>query len=64
MARVAAILPRGERIRMKNRHEQLDKKKKEQTMCLETADIIFTKTGSELLALLLESSEIKHIYPN
>ena len=40
-----------------------DKKKKEQTMCLETADISFTKTGSELLALLLESSEIKHLYP-
>lgn len=40
-----------------------DKKKKEQTMCLETADISFTKTGSELLALLHESSEIKHIYP-
>jgi DNA polymerase-3 subunit epsilon len=40
-----------------------DKKKKEQTMCLETADISFTRTGSELLALLLESSEIKHIYP-
>jgi DNA polymerase-3 subunit epsilon len=40
-----------------------DKKKKEQTMCLETADISFIKTGSELLALLLESSEIKHIYP-
>lgn len=40
-----------------------DKKKKEQTMCLETADVSFTKTGSELLALLLESSEIKHNYP-
>lgn len=40
-----------------------DKKKKEQTMCLETADISYTKTGSELLALLHESSEIKHIYP-
>ncbi|MDB4198824.1 exonuclease domain-containing protein [Polaribacter sp.] len=40
-----------------------DKKKKEQNMCLETADISFVKTGSELLALLLESSEIKHIYP-
>jgi DNA polymerase-3 subunit epsilon len=40
-----------------------DKKKKEQTMCLETADVSFTKTGSELLALLHESSEIKHIYP-
>ena len=40
-----------------------DKKKKEVAMCLETADLSFTKTGSELLALLLESSEIKHIYP-
>ena len=40
-----------------------DKKKKEQTMCLETADISFTETGSELLALLLESAEIKQIYP-
>ena len=40
-----------------------DKKKKEQNMCLETADITFTKTGSELLALLHESAEIKHIYP-
>ena len=40
-----------------------DKKKKEQTMCLETADVSFTETGSELLALLLESSEVKHIYP-
>lgn len=40
-----------------------DKKKKEQSMCLETADISFTETGSELLALLLESSEIKKIYP-
>ncbi|PQJ71799.1 exonuclease domain-containing protein [Polaribacter butkevichii] len=40
-----------------------DKKKKEQTMCLETADISFTKTGSELLALLHESAEIKHLYP-
>ncbi|PQJ75946.1 exonuclease domain-containing protein [Polaribacter gangjinensis] len=40
-----------------------DKKKKEQNMCLEIADISFTITGSELLALLLESSEIKHIYP-
>jgi DNA polymerase-3 subunit epsilon len=32
-------------------------------MCLETADISYTKTGSELLALLLESSEIKQRYP-
>ena len=40
-----------------------DKKKKEQNMCLETADISFIKTGSELLALLHESEEIKSIYP-
>lgn len=40
-----------------------DKKKKEREMCLETAHISFTETGSELLALLLESSEIKHRYP-
>ena len=40
-----------------------DKKKKEQEMCMETAHISFQKTGSELLALLLESSEIKSKYP-
>ncbi|NVJ89874.1 MAG: GIY-YIG nuclease family protein [Flavobacteriaceae bacterium] len=40
-----------------------DKKKKEREMCLEIAYISFTETGSELLALLLESSEIKNIYP-
>lgn len=40
-----------------------DKKKKEVTMCLETADIGYTETGSELLALLLESAEIKKKYP-
>ena len=40
-----------------------DKKKKERTMCLETADISYTETGSELIALLRESSEIKHLYP-
>ena len=40
-----------------------DKKKKERTMCLETADITFKETGSELIALLHESSEIKKLYP-
>lgn len=40
-----------------------DKSKKEVNMCLETANITYTETGSELLALLLESSEIKRIYP-
>ncbi|WP_088324349.1 exonuclease domain-containing protein [Polaribacter tangerinus] len=40
-----------------------DKKKKEQKMCLEIADISYTETGSELLALLHESEEIKNKYP-
>ena len=40
-----------------------DKSKKEVNMCLEIANITFTETGNELLALLLESSEIKRIYP-
>ncbi|QTE21904.1 3'-5' exonuclease family protein [Polaribacter cellanae] len=40
-----------------------DRKKKEQEMCIETAHISCTETGSELLALLLESAEIKHRYP-
>lgn len=40
-----------------------DKKKKEITMCLETADITYEETGSELLALLKESADIKHFYP-
>lgn len=40
-----------------------DKAKKEVTMCLETSNIIYTETGSELLALLLESSEIKRHFP-
>jgi DNA polymerase-3 subunit epsilon len=40
-----------------------DKAKKEVSMCLETANITFVETGSELVALLLESSEIKKLYP-
>ena len=40
-----------------------DKSKKEVTMCLEIANVTFEETGSELVALLLESSEIKKIYP-
>ena len=40
-----------------------DKSKKEVNMCMETANITFTETGSELLALLLESSDIKRSYP-
>lgn len=40
-----------------------DKSKKEITMCLETSNVDFTETGSELVALLHESAEIKKIYP-
>ncbi len=40
-----------------------DKAKKEVKMCLEIASITFEETGTELVALLLESSEIKRIYP-
>ena len=40
-----------------------DKKKKEVSMCMVTANISYTETGSELLALLLESSEIKKHHP-
>ncbi len=40
-----------------------DKKKKEITMCMATANITYEETGNELLALLLESAEIKRIYP-
>ncbi|CAL2085164.1 DNA polymerase III subunit epsilon [Tenacibaculum sp. 190524A02b] len=40
-----------------------DKKKKEINMCLATANITFTETGNELLALLVESAEIKRYYP-
>tara|TARA_B100000809_G_scaffold118758_1_gene117062 strand:+ start:27901 stop:29289 length:1389 start_codon:yes stop_codon:yes gene_type:complete len=40
-----------------------DKSKKEISMCMATADISYTETGNELLALLLESSEIKHHFP-
>jgi len=40
-----------------------DKKKREVNMCLATADIQYKVTGSELLALLWESAEIKKHYP-
>lgn len=40
-----------------------DKSKKEITMSLETSNVTFTETGSELVALLHESAEIKRIYP-
>ncbi|MEO0505134.1 MAG: exonuclease domain-containing protein [Bacteroidota bacterium] len=40
-----------------------DKSEKELKLCRETADISFETTGSELVALLKESAEIKKHYP-
>ncbi len=40
-----------------------DKATKEIAMCQETADIDFEISGSELVALLMESDAIKHHYP-
>ena len=40
-----------------------DTAKKEITMCMETSNVSFIETGNELVALLLESSEIKKIFP-
>ncbi|PCI31030.1 MAG: DNA polymerase III subunit epsilon [Flavobacteriaceae bacterium] len=40
-----------------------DKKNKEVAMCMQTADVTYECTGSELLALLLESAKIKHHFP-
>lgn len=40
-----------------------DKSTKEIAMCNETADIDFELSGSDLLALLMESEAIKHHYP-
>lgn len=40
-----------------------DKTTKELKLCRETAYLDFEETGNELIALLKESSEIKHYYP-
>ena len=40
-----------------------DKKNREVAMCQQTVNITYEITGSELVALLLESSEIKRHYP-
>lgn len=40
-----------------------DKSTKEVGLCAETADIDFELSGSELVALLMESAAIKHHYP-
>ncbi len=41
-----------------------DKKKKKLTMCMQTVDVTYQSTGSELLAVLLESAEIKKYSPS
>jgi len=40
-----------------------DKANKEVRLCQKTADIDFTLSGNELIALLMESAAIKHHYP-
>ena len=40
-----------------------DKKTKEVVLCSETAHLDFEETGNELIALLKESADIKHLYP-
>lgn len=40
-----------------------DKSTRETQMCSETADIDFKLSGSELVALLMESAEIKRLFP-
>ncbi len=40
-----------------------DKSAKETRLCAETADISFELSGSELVALLMESAEIKRLFP-
>lgn len=40
-----------------------DRKNREVTLCQQTTNITYELTGSELVALLLESSEIKRHYP-
>ena len=55
----------GKAINIKQRVQShfYDKAKKEVAMCLNISDIKYKETGSELVALLLESSEIKRLYP-
>ncbi|MDZ7613726.1 MAG: nucleotide excision repair endonuclease [Flavobacteriaceae bacterium] len=54
---------KAKNIRQRVMSHLYDKAKKEVNMCLETSNITFTETESELIALLLESAEIKNIYP-
>ncbi|MFK7810866.1 MAG: exonuclease domain-containing protein [Maribacter sp.] len=60
-----AIIYVGKAINIKKRvlSHFYDKSTKEIQMCNETADIDFELSGSELVALLMESDAIKHHYP-
>jgi DNA polymerase-3 subunit epsilon len=60
-----AIIYVGKAINIKKRvlSHFYDKATKEVQMCQETADIDFELSGSELVALLMESDAIKHHYP-
>ena len=59
------VLYIGKAINIKKRvlSHFYDKSKREINLCLATVNITYTETGSELLALLLESAEIKKQFP-
>lgn len=61
----AQVIYVGKAVNIKQRvlSHIYSKANKELRLCNETADISYIETGSELLALLLESDEIKQIYP-
>ncbi len=63
--RTGKIIYIGKAINIKKRvlSHFYDKATKEVRMCQETADIDFEISGSELVALLMESHAIKHYYP-
>ena len=63
--RKGKIIYVGKAINLKKRvlGHFYDKSTKEVQLCKDTADIDFELSGSELLALLMESSAIKNIYP-
>ncbi|MFX0555246.1 exonuclease domain-containing protein [Maribacter sp. CXY002] len=63
--RKGAIIYVGKAINIKKRvlSHFYDKSTKEISLCAETSFLDFEETGSELIALLLESAEIKDHYP-
>lgn len=62
---IGKIIYVGKAINIKKRvlSHFYDKSSKEIAMCQETVDIDFELSGSDLLALLMESDAIKHHYP-